>query len=87
MRAAECNAWWRCLVSLTVMAFVLVFLFIVEDLLAFPVVSINAFRIIVEIRMMLMEIVILTGEQTGVTAQMVDGSADLSNLREAQKVF
>jgi hypothetical protein len=52
-------------VSLSVMALLLAFLFIVEDLLAFLVVSINAFRFIIEIRMMLMEIMIVTGEQTG----------------------
>lgn len=74
-------------VALTVLALLLIFLFLGDDLLRFLGVSIDAFSIAGGILLLLMGLKIVAGEEGDSTAQLTDAAAAGSELKEAETVY
>ena len=74
-------------VSLTVLALLLVFLFVGESILQFLGVSMDAFRIAGGILLLLMGLKIVAGEAGDSGAQLSEAAAGVSELKEAETVF
>ena len=74
-------------VSLTVLALLLVFLFVGESILQFLGVSMDAFRIAGGILLLLMGLKIVAGDAGDSGAQLSEVAAGVSELKEAETVF
>jgi MarC family membrane protein len=74
-------------VALTVLALLLIFLFIGKDLLQFLGVSIDAFRIAGGILLLLMGLKIVTGEEGDSDVELAGAAAGQTELKEAETVF
>jgi MarC family membrane protein len=74
-------------VSLTVLALLLVFLFVGESILQFLGVSMDAFRIAGGILLLLMGLKIVAGDAGDSGSQLSDAAAGGSELKEAETVF
>jgi MarC family membrane protein len=74
-------------VSLTVLALLLVFLFVGESILQFLGVSMDAFRIAGGILLLLMGLKIVAGDASDSGAQFSEITAGASELKEAETVF
>jgi multiple antibiotic resistance protein len=83
--AASCGVF----VALTVLALLLVFLFVGSDLLSFLGVSIDAFRIAGAgwILLLLMGLKIVAGEEGGSDLQLTGAGAGVTELKEAETIF
>ena len=74
-------------VSLTVLALLLVFLFVGESILQFLGVSMDAFRIAGGILLLLMGLKIVAGDAGDSGGQLSEVAAGVSELKEAETVF
>ena len=74
-------------VSLTVLALLLVFLFVGESILQFLGVSMDAFRIAGGILLLLMGLKIVAGDSGDSGAQLSEVAGGVSELKEAETVF
>jgi MarC family membrane protein len=74
-------------VSLTVLALLLVFLFVGESILQFLGVSMDAFRIAGGILLLLMGLKIVAGDAGDSGSQLADAAAGVNELKEAETVF
>ena len=74
-------------VSLTVLALLLVFLFVGESILQFLGVSMDAFRIAGGILLLLMGLKIVAGDAGDSRAQLSEVAGGVSELKEAETVF
>jgi multiple antibiotic resistance protein len=74
-------------VALTVLALLLVFLFVGSDLLRFLGVSIDAFRIAGGILLLLMGLKIVAGEEGGSDLQLSGAGAGVTELKVAETIF
>lgn len=74
-------------VSLTVLALLLVFLFVGESILQFLGISMDAFRIAGGILLLLMGLKIVAGDAGDSGSQLSDAAAGVNELKEAETVF
>lgn len=74
-------------ISLTVLALLLVFLFVGESILQFLGVSMDAFRIAGGILLLLMGLKIVSGDASGSGVQLSEAAAGVSEVKEAETVF